>query len=209
MTQTQTRKPASTRRDEIVRAVLHVIGDRGVTSLTASALAREVGLTSGALFRHFNSMDDILRATVKHAVARLDETFPDPGLPPPERILTLARARVRLLRDDPGLGWMLRSEQAYLALPEDAVELLRDVVTRSRRDLLKALRDGIQDGSIRDDIDAKDLLVPVLGTIHALTGGAGMHRESTAAARRDAERALAALMRMLAPPFTGEECREA
>jgi AcrR family transcriptional regulator len=200
----RTRKPSATRREEIVRATLHIIGERGVPSLTAAALADEVGLTSGALFRHFDSMDDILRAAVDHAVERLEATFPEPRLPPRERLHSLARGRIELLRGEPGLAWMLRSEQAYLVLPADAVQRLRAVVARSREALLTALRDGVRDGSFRVDIEPRDLLVPVVGTIHALTGGAGIHRESTATARRNAGRALAALIRMLEPPSTPE-----
>ncbi|MFO7588977.1 MAG: TetR/AcrR family transcriptional regulator [Gemmatimonadota bacterium] len=203
-TAARVRKPSATRRDEIVRGALRVIGERGVTSLTAATLAGEVGLTSGALFRHFDSMDDILRAAVDCAVERLDATLPEPGLPPRERLHALARARIELLRGEPGLAWMLRSEQAYLVLPADAVERLRAVVARSREALLTSLRDGVRDGSFRQDIAPRDLLVPVMGTIHALTGGAGIHRESTATARRNAGRALAALIRMLEPPSTPE-----
>lgn len=197
---TRTRKPAATRREEIVGAVLRLIGERGITSLRASTLAAEVGLTSGALFRHFDSMDDILRAAVEHAVRRLGETFPPPDLPPRERLEGLARARVRLFRDEPGPAWMLRSEQAYLALPSDAVGRLREVVGRSRHALRQALEEGAGDGSIRADIPAADLLVPVMGTIHALSGAGGVHGDSTADLGEDAERALAALMRMLDPP---------
>ena len=58
---TTTRKPAAVRREEIARAVLRIIGERGLTSLTTSNLAAEVGLTTGALYRHFASREEILR----------------------------------------------------------------------------------------------------------------------------------------------------
>ena len=51
---------------------------------------------------------------------------------------------------DPGVAWVLRSEQAYLSLPVDAVARLRDLVKRSKRFVLTALRDGSADGTIRD-----------------------------------------------------------
>ena len=106
------RKPAAVRREEIAQAVLRIIGERGLTSLTTSNLAAEVGLTSGALFRHFASQDEILRETTRHAVARIEATFPDEPLSPVDRLLALARNRVRVLGADPGLAWFLRSEQA-------------------------------------------------------------------------------------------------
>jgi AcrR family transcriptional regulator len=190
------------RREEIARAVLRIIGERGLTSLTTSNLAAEVGLTSGALFRHFASQDEILRETTRHAVARIEATFPDEPLSPVDRLLALARNRVRVLGADPGLAWFLRSEQAALALPQDAAGLLRDLVIRSKKYLLAAIREGVADGSIRDDIDPEVLLVPVLGTIHTLIGMSGVQRTSSRR-RPSTERVLAGLARLLARPGRG------
>jgi regulator of cell morphogenesis and NO signaling len=186
---TTTRKPTGKRREEIAQAVLRIIGEQGLTSLTTATLAAEVGVTTGALYRHFASLDEILAETVRLAVERLEATFPDVSLPPLDRLLTLARNRVRVLGNDPGLAWLLRSEQAYLTLPTGAAEPLRDIARRSRDFLLDTLREGIESGSIRGDIAPDLLLVPVLGTIHAVIGSG----------REDPERVLLALVRLLEP----------
>ena len=195
----RTRKTAGERREEIVRAVLKIIGERGQVALTTSALAQEVGVTTGALFRHFPSLEAMLRETARHALARLEATFPDAGLPPLERLMELARRRIELVGSDPGLAWLLRSEQAVLTLPEDAVGWLLDMVARSRRFLVDALREGAADGTFRGDIDPESLLVPVVGTIHVLSGTGGVHGRS-AVPRAKVDAVLTALARMLAPP---------
>jgi AcrR family transcriptional regulator len=195
-----TRKPTAQRREEIARAVLRIIGERGLTSLTTATLATEVGVTTGALYRHFASLDEILSETARYGVDKIEATFPDPALPPLERLLALARNRVRLLGGDAGLAWLLRSEQAYLTLPKDAAGRLRDVARRSRRFLLQALREGAEGGSIRDDIEPEFLLVPVLATIHAVIGMRGAHHELSRREQRNPERVLSALVRLLEPP---------
>lgn len=195
----RTRKPASERRREIALAVLRIIGERGLTSLTTAALADEVGVTTGALFRHFASLDEILRETVRHGIEKMEETFPDESLPPLVRLMSLARNRVELLRSDSGLAWLLRSEQAYLTLPGDSVASLKALVRRSRRYLLRAIREGASAGSIRDDIDAEALLVPVMGTIHALAGMQGAHHLARKTDRRQRDAVLSALERMITP----------
>jgi AcrR family transcriptional regulator len=201
---TRTRRTSAERRDQIATAVLDIIGRRGLTSLTMSTLAAEIGVTSGALFRHFDSRDDILRHVVRCAVARIDRTFPDETLPPRERLFTLARNRIRLLGPEPGLAWLLRSEQAYLTLPQDAVGELRDVARRSRRFLLKAIRDGAAAGSIRSDIPPDVLLIPIIGTIHALIGTPSASEHTTGKQRGNSSRVLAALERMIATPNSDE-----
>lgn len=195
----RTRKPAAERRAEIARTALRIIGECGLTSLTTTKLAQEVGVTSGALFRHFESLDAILEAAVREALDRIEETFPDPELPPVERLLLLARNRIRVVGGDPGISWLLRSEQAFLTLPEEAVAQLRSLVDRSKRFLLDALREGVERGTVRGDIPPEVLIVPVMGTIHALVGLPGIHRATT---RRgpSPDRVLAALEQLLAPP---------
>jgi AcrR family transcriptional regulator len=197
------RKPGAERRKEIARAVLRIIGERGLTSLTTTTLAEEVGVTSGALFRHFASRDEMLEEAVQYALAKIEATFPDESLPPVERLLELARNRVHLLGSDPGIAWLLRSEQAYLTLPARAVEPLRDLVKRSTRFLLDALREGASQGSIRSDIEPEVLLVPVVGTIHALIGLAGIHKPTTRGRQVSSARVLSGLERLLAPPERG------
>lgn len=200
----RTRKPASVRREEIARAVLRIVGERGYPALTTATLAEEVGVTTGALFRHFASLEEILRETAAHAIARIEETFPDPSLPPMTRILELAKNRMRVLGPDPGLSWLLRSDQAPLVLPADAVETLRAVVARSRKFVLDAVREGVSDGSIRSDIEPEILVVPILGTIHALIGMSGVHRYATGGRTNVPDRVLDALATLLAPSETSK-----
>jgi AcrR family transcriptional regulator len=194
------RKPAAERRLQIGEAALRIAGREGVTALTTANLAQEVGLTTGALFRHFPTLDDVLREAVRQGLERMEATFPDPSLPALDRIAALARNRVAILSRDPGLAWLVRSEQALMALPSDAVGSLQEFVSRSRRFLLEAIQEGARRGSIRKDIEPEALLVSVAGTIHALVGMPGAHRLARGSRMIGPERVLSGLMRMLAPP---------
>lgn len=179
-------------------AAMRIIGERGLPALTTSALAAEVGLTTGALFRHFASQEEILLHATRNAAAVIEGTFPDSSLPPVERIATLARNRIRAFAGNPGLAWFVRSDQAALVLPEEAAALLRDLVDRSKRYVLDAIRQGIRERSIRDDVEAEVLQVLVLATIHALIGMSGLHRQ-TGRPRSGPDKVLEGLMRLLAP----------
>ena len=124
--ETQTlRKPSVERREEIAAAALRLIGERGRTALTTANLAVELGLSSGALFRHFATLDDVLRGAVALGVQKIEATFPDETLPPFERLFALARRRVQVLGGDAGLAWLVRSDEVHLKLPEDALAELR------------------------------------------------------------------------------------
>jgi len=192
---TSVRQPGADRREQIAGAVLRIIGEQGVTSLSTATLAREVGLSSGGLFRHFGSIDEILDEATRLAVGMLESTFPAPGLSPNDRIRTLGLNRVKLLGGNPGLTWLLMSHQAYLTLPPGSVKQLQAIVRRSRSFLLSAVKDGVAHGSIRSDLDPEAMLVMILGTVHTLIGMPGVAGDRG----RNAEAVMDSLLTMLQP----------
>ena len=105
-----------------------------------------------------------------------------------------------MLSSQPGIAWLLRSEQARLILPEEAVRLLVALVTRSKQFIIKALREAAADGSIRNDIEPEVLLAVFTGTVHALIGTRGVHRLATGELEREPERVLSGFVRLVTPP---------
>ncbi len=195
---TPVRLPTSERREQIADAALAIIGRQGFSALTTTALAEEIGVTSGALFRHFPSRDAILEETVRRAEARLSATLDYVEPEPLPRLERLARARVQVLSEEPGLAWLLRSEEAFLVLPPAAVETLRDLVKRSRAFIEAALRQAIAQGDVRDDLPPDVLLFTFTAAVHAMIRAPGL--QGRAGKRRDVGRLLDGLFAMLAPP---------
>ena len=196
---TRTRKPSAVRRREIAEGALRVIGREGATSLTAATLAAEVGLTPGALFRHFASVDRILEAAVELAVERIDGTFPAAERPPLERLRSLARARVELVRGTPGLAWLLLSDQVYLSVPEPAVARLRDLVQRSRAFILAAFSEALERGELRADLTPQTFLPIFTGTIHSLLAAPGVHSAPGRATSPTPSQVLDTLFTLITP----------
>jgi len=194
---TAVRHPGSKRREQIALAALQIIGEQGLASLSTATLAKQVGLSSGGLFRHFASIEEILQEATRIAIGMLEATFPAPDLPPIERIRILATNRIALLGGNPGLTWLLMSKQAYLKLPPASVKQLRNIVGRSKQFMLTAVQDGVREGSIRSDLEPRDLMVTILGTVHTLIGmqdaGGEQEAESTP------EEVLNSLVTMLRP----------
>jgi len=197
---TRTRKPALERRGEIAAATLRLLGRGGLPAVTAATVAAEVGVSPAALFRHFATLDAIVAAAVDLAVARLDPTLPPAAAAPVARLRALASARVRLLQDEPGIAWLLRSEQAASSLPAPAVEALGGAIARSRAVIVTAVRQGVERGELRADVPPAVLLTVFTATIHALVHRTGLAQRSLR--RPDPDDVLPGLFRLLAvaPP---------
>lgn len=194
------RRTGTERRAEIAAAALRLLGRGGLTAVTTAAIAAEIAVSPAALFRHYDTLSAIFEAAVDLAAARLDASLPAPDAPPVARLRALASARVGLLQEEPGIAWLLRSEQAYAGLPAAAIERLRGAIGRSRAFIQAALREGVDGGALRSDVGPRVLLTVFTATIHALVDRAGIaHR---AVGRPDPDDILSGLFLLLASPPT-------
>lgn len=186
----------SPKRAEIAEAALRLIETRGIAALTTSALAAELGMSSGAPFRHFANRDEILEAVALRVEELIRATFPPETEPPLARIQALLKARARVVGGHRGIGRLMFSEQFALALPAAAAARLRAVVVQTRAFLVEALEEAGKAGAIRTDLAPKALAAVVFGLlmqlVHAQASGQG-HAD-------DADEACATLLTLLQPP---------
>lgn len=160
-----TRKTHAERKDEITDAALRLIASRGLAALTVTSLSAEVGLTGGALYRHFPSTDAIIEAAAERAVVLLEASFPDPKLSPPEWLDSFVELRTRAVSGHRGVASLILSEQLAQALPETATKRLQGVVRNTFSQIRDTLRRGQAEGSIRKDFSADDLTILVMGVV--------------------------------------------
>jgi TetR/AcrR family transcriptional regulator len=184
------------RREQIADALLALGGREGIAALTMERLAREVGVTSGALFRHFPSRRAMLDEAALRAVARLEATFPSREQPPLEKLRALVRARLDLAAAHPGIPQMVMSEQFVKALPPRGARAVRDVAVKTLHFIQAALAEAQERGEVRKDLAPRALAAIVFGTILAtalLDPRRG--RAASSAGAADAWRTLAGLLR--------------
>lgn len=190
-------RPPGSRKGEIADAALRIIATRGVAALTTTALAEELGLTSGALFRHYASREAILEEVAARVEAILLADIPPADLPPPERLARFVRERSATAAGTSGVLRLMTSDQFALALPAEAARRVRGVVATTQRFLVSTLREGAAAGMFRDDVGPEELAVVVMGVTQML---AFLH-DVGAAPRLDERtaRIVAALETLLAP----------
>lgn len=113
-------------------AALHLVADGGYAAASIGAIEQRAGLAprSGALYKHFKSNDDVLRAAIDRELAAVDELGGVMEMMP----LGDLRAEVTLLA-----GWNLASLQRRAVL----AALVRREAVRLPPDLLDQLRDRL------------------------------------------------------------------
>jgi AcrR family transcriptional regulator len=63
-------------RERIIAVALRLVDQDGLSGLSTRRVAADMGVTSGALYYHFDNMDDILAGVVREAMRSMSE--PDP-----------------------------------------------------------------------------------------------------------------------------------
>lgn len=162
------RRSTEVRQAELTEAALSIIATRGIAALSTRSLAAHVGLSSGAIFRHFATLDALLDAVAARVEAALDSTFPPSDLPPRERLERFIEARSATVGNHVGILRLMLSDQFQLALPEGGSKRLAGCVKKTREFISECVRKGQAEGTIRDDIDAAALVVIVMGTTRML-----------------------------------------
>lgn len=191
------RRSSEVRQAELIDAALHIIATEGIAALSTRSLAERVGLSSGALFRHFASLDALLAAVVARVATVLDGTYPPAGLAPHARLLKFIEARSHAVGQQVGIFRLVVSEQFSLALPPAAAATLAGCVQKSQAFVLACLREGQLAGEFRADLPPAALAVVVMGTIQMLALNASAGRIMTSTASADLVRT--SLMMLLTP----------
>jgi len=186
------RRSSEVRQVELTDAALHIIATKGIAALTTRSLAEHVGLTSGAIFRHFPSIEALLDAVVARVEIVLDATYPPRDLPPRERLDGFVAARTAAVGKQVGILRLMLSEQFLLAVPEGGSARLTSCRQKTREFLRQCIHDGQAAGEFREDVDANALAMIVMGTMQmlALSTATRGQRAAEAHAVRDTLAAL-------------------
>lgn len=162
------RKPGADRRREIADAALHVIATQGLGRFTALAMAREVGLTDAALFRHFPSKEAIVDAAIDRVEELLFEDFPPRADDPVERLGAFFRRRVAVIREHPGVSSLVATEELAKAGSPEGVRRVAAFRRRSTELVRSCLAEAGRRRLLAPGLGAEEAGVVVLGALLAL-----------------------------------------
>jgi len=163
------RKPTEVRQREIVDVSIRIIAVEGPRCFTAKNIAAEVGITSGAIFRHFESMGAIVDAAVERMGAILFGDFPPRNPDSIERLKVFFFKRTRTILTNPLISRLLLSDHLRQAASPAQVERLEAFKKRSRAFVVGCLREAEQSGALAEGISVEAGAVIVLGSILSLS----------------------------------------
>ena len=162
--------PADERRAATVEAVIDLAAEQNPSDITTAAIAQRMGLTQGALFRHFPSKEAILQAVMSwvsgRLLTRIDQAIH--AAPSPLAALeAVFMTHIDFVAEHPGVPRMLFGElqRASESLPRRMVQTLLE---HYRERLHRLLQAGQAQGELDTSLDVEAAAVLFVGTIQGL-----------------------------------------
>lgn len=166
----QSRKSAEDRKAEIIAALL-VLADRiGPDRLTTNDIARAVGVTQAAIFRHFPTKAELWIATGDVIAERLDEAWQQAiaqAAAPQTRLRALIAAQLHQIEKAPALPVILHSRELNMNNPA-LRDRLRSLLAHYQVHLVDTLSAMIRDGTIRPGIAPEDAAVLLTSLVQGM-----------------------------------------
>lgn len=162
--------PAEERRDETARAVVDLAAEQNPNGISTKAIAEKMGVTQGALFRHFPNKEAIFAGVVQWVARRLMKRIDAAIRPidsPLAKLETMFHAHVGFVTEHPGVPRMMFGELQHAGdrLPK---RLVRELIGRYTDKVAGLLRAGQQCGEVDPKLDIEAAASLFIGTIQGL-----------------------------------------
>ena len=194
----QTRLPTEERQAEIVTAALRLARDTSPALITTTDIASAVGLTQGAVFKHFPTKDAIWVAALQWVRGELMQSLRAAAAEAPtplDGLSAMFRAHVDFVVAQPGVPRLIFNE---LQQPADSAtkQEVRAMLQGYRKLLLDTLEQAVAQGQVVADLDREAAATTFVGLIQGLVMQA-MLVGRPAAMRPQADRVFALYLRSL------------
>ncbi|MGC8684924.1 MAG: TetR/AcrR family transcriptional regulator [bacterium] len=159
------RQTTEIRKEQIKKAVLEIIHQEGLGQLSTRNLARRVGITEGAIFRHFRSKRDIMFNIMQDVKTGLMAELRQITLSAEsseKRLFSFLCKHVKYLIENRGITILLFSEAAHMN-DRTLKDNLHEILSEQKSLISKIVKDGIAEGIWNKKLDVDDIATIYMG----------------------------------------------
>ncbi len=162
--------PAEKRRIATVEAVVELAGEQNPNDITTAAIANRMGLTQGAIFRHFPNKEAILNAVMEWVAEQLTSKIEKAICSETSSLCALEKmfmAHVSFVTTHPGIPRMLFGELQN-ARETRTKHMVQMLIQRYKKKVQQLIKQGQLSGEINKDLDIEAASTLFLGMIQGL-----------------------------------------
>jgi len=160
------RLDTETRQEQIKKAVLEIISSEGIGKLSTRNLASKIGVTEGALFRHFSSKKEIMLSIlddVKNELLADQEkiTFSS-DLSAEEKLFKFLCLHIKYLIENKGITILLFSEAAHMN-DSQLKKGLREILLTQKEYISRIIKQGMNEGVWDKSLNVENVATLYMG----------------------------------------------
>ncbi|MGM0595485.1 MAG: TetR/AcrR family transcriptional regulator [Myxococcota bacterium] len=156
------------RQEQIINSTIKLISRKGIDSFTIRKLAKDVGVSEGAIFRHFSSKNSILKKSVEKIQKMIMADFPPPEEDPLVRLGSFFKQRLKFARSNQEIMTLLQSEQLKMASGEEAALILENTRRKSMDFVWGCLEEAKAKDILKEEIRTSSVFILILSSIFSL-----------------------------------------
>ncbi|MFT6420292.1 MAG: AcrR family transcriptional regulator [Porticoccus sp.] len=158
------------RQSATIEAVVHLCAEQDPSTLTTARIANEVGLSQGALFKHFPNKNSLWKSVAGWVSEQLTQrvfSVADQHKHADQALEAMFLAHIGFIARHPGIPRLMLGE---LQKPGNgpAKRIVRETLTNYRQKVISLLNLGIEQQRVTPTIDADAAAVLYLGAIQGL-----------------------------------------
>ena len=155
------------RQIEIINAATELINIGGIQQLTTKALAKKMGFSEPAIYRHFKSKTDILSSVLNYYGLGLKTKIDlilqsdDQGI---EKLKSIIEFQFDHFTKHPAIVMVIFAETSF-QYEEKLSNAVHTILKNKKQRVVSIIQQGQEDGSIRKDVDAAQLASIFMGSM--------------------------------------------
>lgn len=155
------------RQEQIAQSAMNLINTSGMKGLSIAGVAKRVGIVPSAIYRHFDSKDQVIDAVLDLIFDRLMNNVSqacETTLDPFKRLKLILTRHIHLILENHAVPRIIFSEEVYSGNTDRKAKLNRKI-DRYLNEISKIILKGQHENRIRKDVDPATISVMFLGII--------------------------------------------
>ncbi len=160
----------SKRQEQIIQKSIKLIDSKGIQGFTIKNLAKEIGITEPAIYRHFDSKNEILFTMLNGFKYFMTEIF-NAVLKTENNTLEKIRLVFRFLltkfTEEPGAVSIIFADEIFKS-ERLLAEKISEIMKANEAMFLSLITEGQANNEIRTDVEKKYITLMIMGTFRLL-----------------------------------------
>lgn len=159
----------SERQQQIVKTAIKLIAEKGIQNLTTKNLAKEIGITEPALYRHFSNKLEILKAVIAYFQINMQPALEklNKSVNSLNKIESFILEHLKIISQNPDFAKAIFSE-ANFQNEEDLILKMNKMMNQSHKILEIVVQSGQDKNEICSDVSSLSMVRVIIGSMRLL-----------------------------------------